>query len=506
LNSNNNIKELEDFQSEKRKFIKEKEIFISENKKIIKLISSLAIDKETSEKIAEKLRAEISDNLCSKSNKFNLSKIEKEEPNKKIDELLNGKDDLKSNNNLEFKIQTEYNLITKLKNEVSNLQNKKKNLQRECIEIMNEKQKLSNSLKTLKNPGLLCGNNTNSQSNILNNSYDQLNINIADLMKDRDEYKGKVKIISEEMDKIKIDNYLKMNNLSIIHVNFNSLNEKFVILQAEYEKLQAENAKLQADYTLQLQNAKKLEEEIKNQPNVYDAKCKELTLLSEKLKMQLEKEISEKNNETKRISLILTSCGDEFIKLSDSYEMLLNEIKQQITMNELLNNLVVEFSNRIQTHNHSIEKLDLHIRENIEILTRQSLFIKLIDIIPNSVFLTSSKINIVHLKNKLVKLEEQKLNISQIHSPTYNEIPKFDQKIQTHKNKCLKSNTNSGRNSNNITIDEITNRQSNSNFDDKNINNRPSLYKGMSSQEIIDALSRQQYESLYIQVNHQKKN
>lgn len=95
----------------------------------------------------------------------------------------------------------------------------------------------------------------------------------------------------------------------------------------------------------------------------------------------------------------------------------MQDIKNQISNNELLRGIVLELQGKIENHNQQIGGFDNAVRQQIEILTRQTMAKKNIDLNSNNVEAVKKTTNDMdNLKTKVLNLTAQKLNKSAIFS------------------------------------------------------------------------------------------
>jgi len=215
----------------------------------------------------------------------------------------------------------------------------------------------------------------------------------------------KGQILGEEIERL---NILVANGSKTVEKN----TEKYVLLVKEKEGfisgLQNEILGFKMELNSKISIISRLEMTLRS----YEDKIAELNLLIEKLNKDLAVCRAENTNEVQRHLLIINTCKEEFFNLSESYESLLLDIKHQISINEALRKLVIELMNKIEEHNQTIGSLDVQIRQQIETLTRQTLSKKYIDALPSIELVSRSEKEIVVLRNKVGKMETEKLHKS----------------------------------------------------------------------------------------------
>lgn len=205
--------------------------------------------------------------------------------------------------------------------------------------------------------------------------------------------------------------------------------EKHTIIIREREEkikgLEGDLINLKLELNSKISIISRLELTIKS----YEQKISDLNSQIESYNKQIISINSEKTTEIHRHILLINTCKEEFFKLSESYESLLIDIKQQISINEALRKLVIELMNKIEEHNHTIGSLDMQIKQQIEILTRQSLSKKYIDALPSIDVVTKSEREMLALRSKVGRMETEKLHKSQVfESSSQNVIEVFEKK------------------------------------------------------------------------------
>jgi chromosome segregation ATPase len=119
---------------------------------------------------------------------------------------------------------------------------------------------------------------------------------------------------------------------------------------------------------------------------------------------------SQRDNEIQSLKTSNTTCKEEWNRLSESYESVIVDIKNQLSINEHLKNKLSELMRRIEVHNQNVISMDSAVKQQIEILTRHNLTKKVIDLEQDfNKDVSQSNSNIESLRMKLSKIESQKL-------------------------------------------------------------------------------------------------
>lgn len=404
-------------------------------------------------------------------------------------------------------INTYKEKITVQITENNNLKNEIQKLKQDYWAVTQERDKLFNTIESLKIQIKEYQDNINNITNQFNISIkakDNLTIQINDLNDQITLYKAQISKMTND-----ISMYTK--NIEIYNNNINSItNERDELrqrIQITQNELREKSLELQNIINIRISLDNKighLEGEIKRITDIYqkvalelnqklviigdlEKKNKDLDLINinfrnqteihitnvqkyEKLMIQInednrvkvaqmEKEIfefrekeresliiiNERDSEINRLKIIITNCRDEWNKLTESYESLLVDIQNQISINELLRKLVFELLGKIEMHNQNVGGLDLAIKQQIEILTKQSLAKKNIEIDKNYSKDVSQAANTIDaLRNKMGRIESQKLHKSEV-------FTEIDLNIENFKN------TSSSRISSNYELQRLNN-------------------------------------------------
>ncbi len=125
---------------------------------------------------------------------------------------------------------------------------------------------------------------------------------------------------------------------------------------------------------------------------------------------------AEKDNEIVRLNKTLVSSREELAQLSNTFEDLIKDIKNQLEINDCLRAFIYELQMKIENHNNQSIILDQVIKQQIENLARQSLQKKVIEYNTNNRAVIASQNEIETVKNKIGMIEAQNLSKSQIFS------------------------------------------------------------------------------------------
>ena len=180
-------------------------------------------------------------------------------------------------------------------------------------------------------------------------------------------------------------------------------------------------------YEDDIQNLKKITDELNNKININNQKDKEI------------------NN----LKLSVNDLRKEYSSLNDSYESVLTDLKKNINTNEKLRLLIIDLENKIDNHNNNVSGMDLSIKQQIEQLTRNSLAKKNIDYNPSKDVVSKVKIDHKNLNDKIDGYNKQKLSFSQV-------LPKYDMYnsayVSTGNNSLISNQSNFGGKNNYVEI------------------------------------------------------
>lgn len=381
-----------------------------------------------------------------------------------ISQIIGERDRFKNNEeNLRNQISQLENNIKNLLSQINILNQERDDLKNQLNILMGEKDSYKNQIETLKsqisglektvknyssNIGLLCDerdelkkqlNSITKERDGLLSSNESLNIKISQMESQISNILQNITSLTNERDEIRNMNLelnstitrMKNESQHLTDVN-NGLESRLNELQGRYDDYLRSYSKLQNDYNAKITIISNLEgnnnelnhnlQNLTEQINIYLTQIKNYEKDLENLRTQNDELrvklliIPEKDNEITRLKQAISSCREEWNKLSESYEQLLLDIKQQITVNESLRGVIFELQGKIETHNQQVGGLDNAIRQQIEILTRQTLAKKNIDYNPNHDKVRESTNKMDVLKTKIGRLETQKLNKSAVFS------------------------------------------------------------------------------------------
>jgi len=248
---------------------------------------------------------------------------------------------------------------------------------------------------------------------ILRGDYDKKNAEMQSLSNMRISLENRISQLEGEIRR----NTETYNNLQ------NQFNQKLVVI-SDMEKKQREHEGLsmtnQSQIEVYISSIKKYEKILNqlNEENTLKVNQLEKTIneLREK-ECELTMQLKERDIEISRMKITITSGKEEWTKLSESYDIMLTDIKNQIGINESLRSMVVELLNKIEMHNQNVDGIDIAIKQQIEILTRQSLAKKAIDMERNyNQDIKQASSNIENLRHKLGRVESQKFYKSAVYN------------------------------------------------------------------------------------------
>jgi len=230
---------------------------------------------------------------------------------------------------------------------------------------------------------------------------------IANLNSDIEKLRGEINILT---------------NIKITYEGrINELQKKNDDLSTLYVKLENEfNLKLTiiANYEKRL---RELDDVVCSSEGAIDSYLEQIRKLEEKLdefvkeNNDLKVKLYQRETEISGLKLSLTTCRDEWNKLSEAYEGLLVDIKTQISFNDTLRLFIFELQSKIENHNQQVGGLDSIVRQQLEILTKHTLSKKSIEY--NQIeAVRKSQIEVENLRSKLGRIESYKLTKSSVFS------------------------------------------------------------------------------------------
>jgi len=377
--------------------------------------------------------------------------------------------------------------INNLNLEITNINVTIQNLRRDTLTLTQER---DNYIKTIEGLKVEINKYQLNITNITN----QYNL----IIKERDDYNNRILILQGDLDKksVEITNIVNIRNSYDIRIGqleseikriteINQkiqfeLNQKIIIigdLDKKVKEFEAINLSFRSQTDIHITNINKYESMIVQINEDHRNKVAQLERLIFELR-EREREllviIKERETEISTIKITMTSCKEDWFRLSESYESLLIEIKNQISTNELLRNICFELIGKIEMHNNSIGGLDSQIKQQIEILTRSTLSKKFIDVERNySGDVSQASLNIETLRQKIGQIESQKLYKSAIFN-SFNFT--FEKPVNTTTTVIKELNKSIG-----VTSGTVTNVNVDINRYINNNGFNPSLTKGFSS-------------------------
>jgi chromosome segregation ATPase len=450
-------------------------------------ISQLVKERDSLRLSEDKLKAQLNQmemNIKNLMNQLNKITQERDDFKNQLIIITQERDNLRNQiEALKSQIAGMEQALKNYSNNISNLNNERDDLKKQLIQMTQERDNYRNNLENLKN-------HLNQMEIQINN----LMQNLSNLTNERDEARNQVMELKSHIERLKID----LNNLNQMKINLeNRIND----IQGRYDDLARNYSKLQNDFNTKISIIANLEGKINelnqiiqnlqdkinmylNQIKKYERDIEDLRKINEDQRIKL-LVIPELESEIIKLKNAISACRDEWNKLSESYEILLQDIKNQISNNELLRGIVLELQGKIENHNQQIGGFDNAVRQQIEILTRQTLAKKNIDLNQNNfeaVKKTSNDMD--NLKTKVVRLESQKLNKSAIFSNVGFAIdesnPKSSIAIQRNNLKLPTSDGSTMYNVKQVVMQELPNNTTTTSYYQQNSNPINNLNYGVS--------------------------
>lgn len=281
-------------------------------------------------------------------------------------------------------------------------------------------------------------------SNFENTIQNQSN-QISSLLRERDDLRNNLGLFKTESDKLRNELNGQINartGLETILIESRKKGDELInalnTVKTEFTNKLTIIPQLEA----QIRELSKTNGQMNNQINSYlstlqrfDNENKELKRIIDEMKIKLYQS-AEKDNEINNLNQTISCCRQEFTRLSEDYESLVNDIKNQLSINEGLRAFINELQMKIENHNNQIINNDLAIRQQIENLAKHSLQKKVIDYNPNNDAIWKSQNEIESVKNKIGRIESQKLSRSQIffnqNYPSFGQNQGYKQDPQLH--------------------------------------------------------------------------
>jgi len=316
--------------------------------------------------------------------------------------------------------------VDNLKNQIGNLEISIKNNINQIAILSKERDELRQQLNvvTQERDGFrIQVDNFKNQINNFENSIKNYTNQITILSKERDELLQQINVFRVETDKLRGE----ISVLTNIKISYES---RIADFQKKLDELSGLYSKLHTEYNLKITIIGNLERKVGELEGIvsnmegqinnyiitiknYEEELNRLKIENNDLKIKL-LIIAERDAEISRLKTALTACRDEWTKLSESYEGLIVDIKNQIQINEALRMFIFELQSKIESHNQQVGGLDTSIRQQIEILTRQSLSKKSIEYNQNSDIVRKSQSEIEALRAKVGRIQSASLTKSAV--------------------------------------------------------------------------------------------
>ena len=197
------------------------------------------------------------------------------------------------------------------------------------------------------------------------------------------------------------------------------------------DELSAQLNKLREELNLKLSFIQKLEQQLRASESTNQSLVNSNNVLVQQLEglknnmllltNQLEETkirltiITDRDNEIAKLKLIITQCKAEWERLSESYDSLLIDVKKQIELNQALVIVISDMHGKMERHNGSLGVIDLSIRQQIEVLTKEALFKQRLDYSTSSDTIQKCQAQLEDIKSKVGKVEGQRLNKSAVY-------------------------------------------------------------------------------------------
>ena len=325
--------------------------------------------------------------------------------------------------------QKEKDLLTKSNNDLLlQLEDLKRTIYQMKIEFENTLNTRLNSIK----------NEYENQIRILNTEIQTSKIHFSEM---QEKYTKEIRIMIQERDNLNNQIILSSQETERIIAQLNQINNIRISFESQiadqkkkYEELFLEYNTIREDLNIKISILQKMELQINHyegnfqnqngQINIYIQQIESHKKIIETLNHQLEEfklkftVFAEKENEISRLKLTITQCKAEWERMSESYESLLSDIRIQLEMNQTLTMVILDVQSKIEKHNLNLGGLDLTIKQQIDILTQQAVTKQKIEVNSNFETVSRCQEEMEDLKNKIYRIESQKLTKSQVFSTT----------------------------------------------------------------------------------------
>ena len=266
-----------------------------------------------------------------------------------------------------------------------------------------------------------------------------LNSLVINVTKERDQFSSQTLLIRGEVDRFK-------SQISIVTNVKITLEEQISEYKRRYEELAIEFNKIRDEVNIKNTILQKMELSLRqaetnilnnnNQINLYVQQNDSHKTTIINLNNQLEEFrmkiniITEKDNEISKLKLAISQCKSEWERLSQAYESLLVDIRNQLEMNQNLTMVVLDIQSKIEKHNTNIGGFDVSIKQQIDILTQQAFTKQKIEVQSNAETVRKCQGQIEEIRNKVGKIESQRLYKSAVFTNINNNMDVY----QTNEN------------------------------------------------------------------------
>ena len=461
-------------------------------------INTLTVDKESFEKNIEGWRMHIKsqDNeLRSASSNIQILYKEREEARTQINVYITEINGYKGN-------------IENYKNNFTGLEAAIKNYSNQIVVLTKERDEFRGQVNVViqEREGFRI-NFENSRNHItdLETAIKNLTININVLSKEREEARSQIVILKNDVDK----NRGEITVITNIKISYEArINE----LQKKIEELSNLYSKLHAEYNIKITIISNFEKKMSELDGVvsssegqinnyyiiikkYEEEINNLKNDNNELRVKL-LIINERDSEISRLKFALSACRGEWTKLSESYEGILVDIKNQIAINEALRMFIYELQSKIESHNQQIGGLDATIRQQLEILTRQTLSKKSIEYNQNNDAVRKSHSEIEALRAKLGRIESANLTKSAV----FSDFSISTENVSNKSVKVISNNNISNQFVRNYLENNVlyqSNSQNNTNIVSSSNNNVNNVYRSSTYEQNYASPANYNYRATY---------
>ena len=306
------------------------------------------------------------------------------------------------------------NRFAQLTSELETLRANFANLQAQYNQKLNELNSLKSQFDALRN-----------ENATLRQKVENLTGLVASLSKERDQLNALLVSLRGEIEKLKSLIVTLTSSSGNVEAQLAEAARKYDELMGQYNNLRDElNLKLTLIQKLELslKQSETNNQNLTSQLNVnlqqiegYKTTIAKLTRQLEELRVRLSI-ISERDNEITKLKLTITQCKSEWEKLSESYDHLLTDMKKQLDLNQALIIALAEMHAKIEKHNGNLAGIDLSLRQQIEVLTKEALCKQRMEYSSSTETVTRCQSQLEDLKSRLGRVEGQRLNKSAVFS------------------------------------------------------------------------------------------